>query len=406
LSEMSAKISVIIPTYWTSINSAIQQQVPDAIYDHPTPLEKQSTLPRLLNSLRSTDLPRESTTITVIVAVAHRVLEEKAEEKTREIISDYKNTFDIIQFSASTLRKINSINRDLATLFDLYGYSNIRNTGLAIAQILRSDIIVFLDDDVIVDDENYFHKAQEFAGKKVDDKLLGGIAGYYVNKSGKYYLDIDPKAWWKIGWPKEEKMNEAFKVIESRQRLTETTFAFGGNMVLHWKMFEKVPFDPYITRGEDMDLLANAKMFGFKFMLDTKLQVLHLPGEKKRLWSEMRQDLYRFFYMRQKLLYNRNIKDIRSVSINSLEPYLGYFLHLGMCLKFAISNCLNSFHSISEGDFESSKEHLRNVSQIPSALQFAKKHGLEYFRFQKKWSNYMPKIRNDKGLKNILESSA
>jgi GT2 family glycosyltransferase len=403
---MSTKISVIVPTYWTSINSAIQQQVPDAIYDHPTPLEKQSTLPRLLDSLKSVDTPKGNIVMTVIVAVTHKVLEEKAEEKTREIINDYKNTFDITQFSASTLRKINSINRNLATLFDLYGYSNIRNIGLAIAQILKSDIIVFLDDDVIVDDENYFHKAQEFVGKKVDDKLLGGIAGYYVNKGGKYYLDIDPKAWWKVGWPKEEKMNEAFKVIKSRQRLTETTFAFGGNMILHWKMFEKVPFDPYIARGEDMDLLANAKMFGFKFMLDTKLQVLHLPGEKKRLWSEMRQDLYRFFYMRQKLLSNRSIKDIKSVSINSLEPYPGYFLRSGTCLKFAMSNCLNIFHSISEGDFESSKEYLRNVSRIPSALQFAKKYGLEYFRFQKAWSSYIPKIRNDRVLKNILESSA
>jgi GT2 family glycosyltransferase len=403
---MPAEICVIIPTYWASINSAIQKQVPDATYDHPTPLEKQSTLPRLLDSLRSTDLPRESTKITVIVAAAHRGLEEKAEEKTREILSNYEDFFDIIQFSASTLKKLHHRNRNLTELLNLYGYSDIRNIGLAVAQILGADIIVFLDDDVIVDDENYFHKAQEFIGKEVDDKLLGGIAGYYVNKSGKYYLDIDPKAWWKIGWPKEEKMNQAFKVIESRQRLTETTFAFGGNMVLHWKMFEKVPFDPYITRGEDMDLLANAKMFGFKFMLDTRLRVLHLPGEEKKLWSEMRQDLYRFFYMRQKLLSNKNIKDIRSVSINSFEPYPGYFLHSGICLKFAISNCLNSFHSISKGDFESSKKYLRNVSRIPSALHFAKKHGQEYFRFQKTWSSYIPKIRNDRVLKNILESSA
>ena len=77
-------------------------------------------------------------------------------------------------------------------------------------------------------------------------------------------------------------MNEAFKILESRETLVPTTFAFGGNMVLHWKMFENVPFDHYITRGEDMDLLVNSKMLGFQFMLDTRLRVLHLPGEGKK----------------------------------------------------------------------------------------------------------------------------
>jgi hypothetical protein len=354
--------------------------------------------------LKTTDIPEKSTII-LIVAVSHRALEERAEQKTKQILNSYKDCFNIKQFSASTLKKINSEDQNLAQFLNLYGYSNVRNTGLAIAQILKSDILVFLDDDVVVNDQRYFHKAQEYVGKNIDGSLLGGIAGYYINNDDSYYLNVNPKVWWKTFWPKEKKMNKAFKVIESKQRLVETTFAFGGNMVLHWKMFQNIPFDPYITRGEDMDLLVNAKMFSFKFKLDTKLGVRHLPGEKKSLWSEMRQDLYRFLYMRKKMQVQRHIRDSKYVSIESLKPYPGYFLSRGTSFKFAASSCLNSIHSIFRENLENFKESTCNIMQIPSALSFAIKHCLDYFEFQKKWASYILKIRNDRGLANILNNS-
>jgi len=400
------QILVVIPTYWSSINPKIQDQTPDTIYDHPNPLESTSTLPRLLNSLKEADLPKKSTKIAVIVAVTHKILEEKAEEKTKEILKGYKNYFDIKPFSMSTLKRICSADSNLVRLLSLYGYANVRNIGLVIAQILKSDVIVFLDDDVVVNDPKYFRKAREHIGSIRDGKLLGGIAGYYIDEDGSYYLRVDPKSWWKLCWPKEKMMNEAFRVIENEQRLMEASFAFGGNMLLHWNMFEKVPFDPYITRGEDMDLLVNARMFGFKFLLDTELRVLHLPGEGKRRWSEMRQDLYRFLYMRQKLFLQKNIRTIKRDSIGSLEPYPGHFLHFGVSFKFLVSSCLNSLHSVQKKNFESFREFICNAFQIPSALNFSKSHRVDYFQFQRKWESYLPKIRDDAVLRNVLESSS
>ena len=154
-----------------------------------------------------------------------------------------------------------------------------------------------------------------------------------------------------------------------------------------------------------MDLLANAEMFGFIFLLDTKLKVLHLLGEGKRRWSEMRQDLWRFLYMRQKLLAHKNIRAIRHVSIDRLKPYPGHFLRSGVFYKFAASSCLNCLHSVLIGNLENFREFTRNIGQLPHALSFARKHCLDYLVFQKKWSSYMPKIRDDKTLKNILEDS-
>ncbi|MGD8545667.1 MAG: hypothetical protein PVH12_05775, partial [Candidatus Bathyarchaeota archaeon] len=384
--------------------TAIQDKNPDAIYDHPTPIESRSTLPRLLNSLKNTDLPTKSTKITVIAATTHKKLEEKARERVNGILNNYKDYFEIRTFSASTLNKLSFKDQNLANLLSFYGYSNIRNLGLVIAQILRSNYLVFLDDDVVVNDPKYFAKIQESVGKSVSGKFVGGIAGYYVNEDGKYFLTINSKSWWQTGWPKERKMNEAFKIINSRQRLTDTTFAFGGNMGLHWKMYEKVPFDPYITRGEDMDLLVNAQMFSFEFLLDTTLRVLHLPGERKNRWSEMRQDLYRFLYMRRKMLAQKSIGNTKYVSIDSLEPYPGHFLRSGVFFKFMISSCLNGLHSIQECNFESFKGFTCNTFQIPFALDFAISHRLDYLKFQRKWANYVPKIRDDEDLRKILDS--
>lgn len=398
-------ISVVIPTYWTSTDVKIKNKTPDAVYDHPTPLESKSTLPRLLDNLKRSDLRQDSASITIVVATTHKALEEKAKERTREVLEGYKDDLNVTQFSASTLKEIVSEEKDLRDVLSLYGYSNIRNIGLATAQILESDTLVFLDDDVVILDPEYFAKTQDYVGQEIGDKVLGGIAGYYLNEDGDYHLNIDPRAWWAFWWPKEKKMNEAFAIIDSGQRLMETTFAFGGNMVLHWSMFETVPFDPYITRGEDMDLLVDAKMLGFKFMVDTKLRVLHLPGEGKKLWSEMRQDLHRFLYMREKLLHQKHVKNITRVPIRSLQPYPGHFLHVETCVKFAVSSWLAGLHSIHTGNWEDFREFSRNLLEIPNALDFATEHCLDYFRFQKKWATCIPRIRGNKCLGRILEET-
>lgn len=397
------KITLVIPTYWTSSKSKIQRKNADATYDHPTPLESQSSLPRLLRSLINSDLPRDSTSIVVIAAVTHHKLEEKAACRVDKITEEYQSCFNIKSFSGFTLNKLLSTDENLASLLNLYGYSNIRNLGLAAAQILNSDIIVFLDDDVIVNDRAYFQKITQYIGKQSHGKFLGGVAGYYTNQAGIYRLDIDPKQWWKVFWPKEKKMNEAFKIIETKRRLVESTFAFGGNLALHWRMFERIPFDPYITRGEDMDLLLNAKMFGFEFQLDTELKVVHLPGEEKVHWSEIRQDLFRFLYMREKMISQKNVKNINHIAVDALEPYPGYFLGSEMLLRFAASSSLNCLHSLVTGEIKTAKEFLCNFTRISQALHSAKDHSLDYFVFQKRWSSILPKIRNNKEFKKILE---
>lgn len=175
-------------------------------------------------------------------------------------------------------------------------------------------------------------------------------------------------------------------------------------MALHWKMFEKIPFDPYITRGEDMDLLLNAKMFGFDFLLDTDLKVVHLPGEKKANWSEMKQDLYRFLYMREKMRSQRHLRNIEHTPLDSFQPYPGYFLGSGMPLRFSLASSSILLHAVVARETRIAKEILCNLVHIPRAFHSARAHSLDYFTFQKRWSTILPTIRNDEELKIALEN--
>jgi GT2 family glycosyltransferase len=393
--------TIVIPTYWTSTHLRKENIKADAVYDHPTPLQSQGTLSRLLESLKYSDLPVNSTTIVVIAATTHRTLEKNAERKLKTIL-DRKWNFDIKCFSASSLKKLFSTRTNLANLLNLYGYSNIRNLGLATAQILRSDIVVFLDDDVIVKDHDHFEKVTRHLGKQHQGKLLGGVAGFYTDEAGSVFLPIKPEHLWQVFWPKERRMNEAFKIIGTKRRLVETPFAFGGNMALHWKMFERVPFDPYITRGEDMDLLLNAKMFGFEFLLNTGLKVVHLPGEEKANWSEMRQDLYRFLYMKEKMRSQRYFRNVERVPLDAFQPYPGYFLGSGMLSRFSLASSLSFLQALAAGESGDAKQLLHNFAHIPKALHSARAHALDYVAFQRRWLSIMPGIRDDKDLKSAL----
>jgi hypothetical protein len=101
-------------------------------------------------------------------------------------------------------------------------------------------------------------------------------------------------------------MNQAFdQIIGKRPRLKLTPFVFGGNMVIHRELLASVPFDPAITRGEDIDFLINVRISGKKFWLDNTLSIVHRPPSKKKV---------------------NDHSHIKEVSRNALMPYPGLFV--------------------------------------------------------------------------------
>ena len=88
-----------------------------------------------------------------------------------------------------------------------------------------------------------------------------------------------------------------------------------------------MPFDPYITRGEDLDYLLDLRANGIDVWFDNTWHVrMQPPEEMASTPSIFMQDVYRWFYEYRKLEAMNGRRDLRTVTPESLMPYPGPWL--------------------------------------------------------------------------------
>jgi glycosyltransferase involved in cell wall biosynthesis len=378
------KSIIVIPTYWSREKPGKE----DMVYDHPTPLNQNGTLGRLLKSL---DVIEESDFSVIIISCpTSPSIGEEVKDKVDSIIEPFRNKHKILHFSYPDLLKLHKfleeINKpEYIPHLSLEGYSNIRNMCIILPHISGADVSILIDDDEVFEDPAFVEKAQEFIGK---DEIYA-VAGYYIQPHGGYKFK-DKREWWKIWWNNTGAMNKAFEIIDTPPRLKDTPFVFGGNMIIHRKMFTRVLFDPYISRGEDIDFLCNAKSKGLKFLLDNKLSVKHLPPPGQNpLWLKMREDIKRFIYMRIKLKKS-------GYPIKNTMPYPGYFLTAGLYFKIVITNLILYYSAFFCGKI---KEALRFSENILLIFKFRKTALSNYPKFKEKenkWQVFMEWIAKNR----------
>lgn len=351
------KVTMVIPSYWSG------EKKGDVIYDHPTPLDSEGTL---LRAIESINVLSDKDFKLVILAVADATaIEQQVENKVASIIESA--SAEVLLFGPSKLKQIHELlistgKKEYTDLLKLSGYSNVRNMCIFIPHILGSEVAVLIDDDEVFEDPEYMHKAKEFIGKKIAGHEVNAVAGYYLQPDGDYHVKKRFRPWMKY-WDQHDRMNEGFgKLIGSDPRLKETPFVFGGNMVIHRDLFTVVPFDPKVTRGEDIDFLINAKMFGFHFFLDNQLSIKHLPPSKAYpIWTQLREDIHRFIYERAKIEHQKAIAGMTMVSPEDFDPYPGCFLKPDLETKIENSSKLLSDEYLAQDDKGGSEEVLNNV---------------------------------------------
>ncbi len=400
------KTTMVIPSYWAR-ERAEGQRAGDAVYDHPIPIDEEGTLGRAIESI---GILEEKDFELVIIAVANaRDIEAKVEEKVSRIISATSSHVKTHIFSHSHLKRIQKVlaessGEKFADLLNLEGYSNIRNLCLFLPHLLSSDVAVLIDDDEVFEDPEFMGKAREFIGKNLDVGFIGAVAGYYLQRDGDWHVSrpIEP---WMAHWDKIARMNEAFdKIIGTEPRLKETPFVFGGNMVVHRDLFTHIPFDPFVTRGEDIDFLINIKMFGYKFFLDNTLAIKHLPPSKSHpVWKQFREDIYRFVYERAKLRDQEPKEDMRPVLVETLEPYPGAFLGDDLEDKIERACTLLAEQYRAQGSKIDAEEALKNIKIAKT--QAVSKNNLfrRFLRTKKLWEEMMD-LTAEKDIKERLKS--
>ncbi len=283
--------------------------------------------------------------------------------------------------------------RNFSSLIDLKGFSKIRNTGLILAQALSMDVVVFIDYDEIIEDRDFLEIACEYLNQKWNGRLVSGKGGFYINPDGSILIP-NKNLWWRFFWNKTKWMNKVWKkILNSEDRIVPTPMLLGGNLVLSNTLFRHVPFDPYIPRGEDTDYLINANSLGFSLFFDKKLRIKHLHPERTSSYyhEELRGDIGRFLYEREKIKGGLTI---------NLDPYPGYFLKWTLYPKVILTSLFLCLDYMVRRDMKRAKESMANIG-----LLFRKREEvwMNYLRFARDWEVVMEKIHKE-GMDGLLEN--
>ncbi len=380
------KALITVPTYWTFPEGEGGKE--RAYYDHPTPLNYEGTLARLLESLQG--LKGLDFGVFVLAATTAPELGAAAERKVEVLISPFRNSFPIACFGEKDLTFLWERLQGLGFIrdfFSLQGYGNVRNLQLAITQGLGAEAMVSLDDDEVVADPDFLAKALEFLGEQFGEWKVLGKGGFYLDEKG-HKLPPAERPFGEDGGNlfarKFSIMQEALRELEGRPgRLVETCAVYGGNMVIHGDLFREVPFDLNIPRGEDIDYVLNARLKGFRFFFDKELAVVHLPPPTR---DHLKEDVVRFIYERLKLEAAPGAVGLEPVTVEELDPYPGAFLRRGLD--------------------EEAREALgeRGLPQgiVEEAVAFSKRALASFLEFWRHWPQVMEAVGEDAGLREHL----
>ncbi len=401
------RLAVVIPTYWGRPR-AEGWRPGDAVYDHPTPLDEEGTLARTLESLRILEGPEY--TLVVLVVPTTEEIARAAEERVRHIVERSRPPVPTVVFGPSDLRRILEVLQEnvpvsVRDLLQLRGYSPVRNLCLFVPHVLGAEAAVLVDDDEVVEDPAFLQKAVALLGREHQGIPVYAVAGYYLQPDGDWRVHRPFKPWRRY-WDKFDRMNEAFEeFIGQPPRYKITPFVFGGNLAVHKHLFLRVPFDPAVPRGEDMDFLINARIFGYVFLLDRELAIKHLPPPKPHpVWRQLREDVYRFVRERAKLRALTRYPFLHQVRAEDLDPYPGAFLRDDLEEKVYRSHQLLALEYLAEGKLEDARETLRTLELMQTEAPPREDPVKRLLDLQSRWSTLMSRV-DQEPLRQRLQAS-
>ena len=192
--------------------------------------------------------------------------------------------------------------------------------------------MVFLDDDEVVLAPDFMEKALYGLGHETRQRLpILAKSGYFYNKAGSPLADTSKKngitcRW----WTKRIEFNRWMERALSGTRISRSNYVCGGCFAIHARAFKRVAFDPYITRGEDLDYLFNMRLSGMDVWFDNAWVVKHLPPHQVEESPRFMQNVYRWYYERAKLASASRRPEVTSVTAASLMPYPGPWISSGL----------------------------------------------------------------------------
>lgn len=323
---------IVIPSYWAEgvRPGALGER---GVYDYTTPIDK--PLPELELCLSSLDQVRG--VIRVIVLVVSPITCEDSARARVESICRAHPALNPLVIGA---REAAHVERAVARMAHhvtgetvaLRGYGAIKNMGLAVAAVFGHDVVVFLDDDEVVLDPDFLINAVHGLGSLTRQNLKVLVkSGFFIDANNSPYADPTDE-WTEKYWSKAAEFNRVMERMQtSSSRFSRSNHLCGGCCALHAEAYAKVPFDPYITRGEDLDYVLNLRANGMDAWFDNAWFVRSQPPEEMASVPSMfMQDVHRWLYEYRKLDAMNARRDLRTITPESLMPYPAPWLSAGV----------------------------------------------------------------------------
>ena len=323
---------IVIPSYWAegAQPGALGER---GVYDYTTPIDK--PLPELELCLSSLDQVRGVIRVIVLV-VAPVTCEDSARARVESICRAHPALNPLVIGA----REAAHVERAVARMAHhvtgetvaLRGYGAIKNMGLAVAAVFGHDVVVFLDDDEVVLDPDFLINAVHGLGSLTRQNLKVLVkSGFFIDANNSPYANPTDE-WTEKYWSKATEFNRVMERMQtSSSRFSRSNHLCGGCCALHAEAYSKVPFDPYITRGEDLDYVLNLRANGMDAWFDNAWFVRSQPPEEMAgVPSMFMQDVHRWLYEYRKLDAMNSRRDLRTITPESLMPYPAPWLSAGV----------------------------------------------------------------------------
>ncbi len=389
---------IVIPSYWARNDRGARTTEP-GVYDHATPLN--ATEPELARCLDSLE-PVRGITRVIVLLVASNDDEPEARARVEEICSQHSRLNPFVVSAAESWviqTALAQISPDLdGDTVSLRGYGAIKNMGLLVAAVLGHDAVVFLDDDEIITSPEFLVDAVYGLGHMTRQDLpVIAKTGYFLNQDDSPYATAVSPAWYDRWWNKRPLFNMWMNRALNTTRISRSNILTGGCFSLHAEAFTRVGFDPYITRGEDLDYLLDLRMYGFDVWFDNQWCVVHRPPNTPSRAGRFEQDVYRWIYQQEKLRTANTIIGLHQVTAESLMPYPGPWLSDELDGRIAKTAFFRALF------YEEHEAYLHILTRgRKDAYAYAAAHAQSYLKFQTYWPQVMVELWNDERLARRL----
>ena len=390
---------IVIPSYWAEGDQP-GSLAERGVYDYTTPIDK--PLPELETCLSSLEQVRGVLRVAVLV-IAPESCYDAARARVNSICRSHPNLNPLVVGMEEGRRIMAAVSQvvpvSAGEVAALRGYGAIKNLGLAVASVFGHDVAVFLYDDEVVLDPDFLTNAVFGLGAytRQDLKILAK-SGFFIDEDGSPYANPD-KSWTEKHWSKAEQFNKVMERAQgARNRVTRSNHMCGGCCAIHAEAFTRIPFDPYVTRGDDLDYVLNLRSHGLDMWFDNDWCVrMTPPAERSSAASVFMQDVYRWLYEYRKLEVLNSRRELRTITPESLMPYpapwlseqvRGRIVHTALRRFVAGPNRLDYLYLIFKG--------------IRDADKFASENASRYLSFSMTWPGVMSAIWDDRYLQAAL----